>query len=277
MRAFQSRQLRATACFIALGLSFLIGTSNLYAVPIDHFDGPLDQQTLHTIGSANSADQHDESFFLSSGSFGGERDAALDQDVGNDTGEANVRVNPEILGLPSSRYTLSANARNEPTGLIQWDGVDNSMTLNPTGLGMEDLTLGGVDDRFILGIFRDDFPADLTLTVYTDADHFSKHTLELPGLIHDPTEFEIPYADFTPDPSATGGANFEKVGAIELLIEASPNTDFQLDFLFTGTNVDPAATIPEPSTLVSLLGGLFVGLVFCGRRRSRRHGGRGTW
>ncbi len=67
---------------------------------------------------------------------GGERDAYVELLSGP------TQVKLDIVS-PPGYFAFSADALATGRGMVQWDGPDNSITLNPTGLGGIDLTEGG--------------------------------------------------------------------------------------------------------------------------------------
>jgi len=105
-------------------------------------------------------------------------------------------------------------------GLV-YDGPDASSNIDPTGLNGIDLTAGGTSYAFKFGLVSD-LGADLAITVFTDATHYSMAWQTIPT---DPTfNFVTTYAGFSqffpvgPD----GGADFRNVGAIAFLLCNGP-------------------------------------------------------
>ncbi|MDR3402202.1 MAG: autotransporter domain-containing protein [Chthoniobacter sp.] len=166
------------------------------------------------------------------GILGGERDIQINLTGGVIAGNTMSAV------VSSGFFSYSQDATITGNAVIQWDGVDGSPTLNPTGLGGIDLTGGGLQNKFQLGVFFDDLPVNVTLTVYTDAGNASSVTTTLPGLIFSSTDFTFNYSSFTTLLGA--GANFANVGAITLTLGSTTTApDVVLDYF---TVAPPGAT-----------------------------------
>lgn len=154
-------------------------------------------------------------------------------------GERDMQVVAEIISLngPQSAVatvgtlTLGTNPNGQGRGVIQWDGVDGSTTLNPTGLGGQNLRAGGAEG--ISFTFRNEVAGSiLTVDIYTDATHFSRFSAPIPQtMVTDPPEpVFLPFDDpsvFVPM-GAAGGADFSNVGAIEALLQGAFEADITL-------------------------------------------------
>ena len=100
-----------------------------------------------------------------------------------------LNVQPYVLASQHTKITADPSATPELDYAtdtsdgqlhIAWDGTGTS-TLNPTGLGGANLTAGGAD-AFRMHFLLEDLSGNvLTFTVHTDATHFSKATVNLPG------------------------------------------------------------------------------------------------
>ncbi|MCO6451524.1 MAG: DUF11 domain-containing protein, partial [Caldilineales bacterium] len=117
----------------------------------------------------------------------------------------------------------SVHAQSE----IQWDGVDGSPTLDPTGLGGFDITDGYRKDSLQLAIIFLDNPVDLDFSIFTDGSNASTYALPLPGGMYTPQEVVMPLKLFTT--SLGSGANFSDVGAVSIFIESTSAPDFIID------------------------------------------------
>jgi uncharacterized repeat protein (TIGR01451 family) len=170
------------------------------------------------------------------GILGGERDLSI-----NLTGGV-IAGNTMSATVSSGFYSYSQDATIAGTGTIQWDGADGSATLNPTGLGGVDLTMGGTQDAILIGTFFDDLPVNLVIEVFTDAGNASTATVALPGLIFSSTNFAFPYSSFTTTLGA--GADFTNVGAIVLSAgSAMTAPDLVLDFVQTTALINATKTV----------------------------------
>jgi hypothetical protein len=188
---------------------------------------------------------------------GGEREATLTRLSGADP--ATLNFNSGASG------TLSVANGTGGTSLsrIVWDGSGDAgaATIDATGLGGIDFTVGGLQDAFDLRVVANDFPAFITIDVYSDALNASTLTIASPGLIPGPASVPLlfEYANFST--LLGSGASFNNVGAIVLRINANLNaTDIELDFFGTTTT-----QVPEPGPLAAL--GLGIGLLAFARRR----------
>jgi uncharacterized repeat protein (TIGR01451 family) len=102
---------------------------------------------------------------------------------------------------------------------VNWDGSNsNAAVLNPTGLGQIDLTSQGAATGITLAAGDDHDSGQLTLKVYSDAGDWSWATVSMqnttdgsPG-----SSTFVPFSSFNVGGGA--GANFSKVGAIQLSI-----------------------------------------------------------
>ena len=171
---------------------------------------------------------------MGAGILGTEQDMAIE--VNSGTGWLTLAADEfDVFGEDLDLLSHSHDASITGQSWITWDGVADT----PTGLGGVDLTEGGLSSVFEFDVIMDDFAVDLTFTVWTDAANWSVGTIALPGGIpFNPGQtFVLPYADFTVGGGT--GADFENVGAIELLIDGQiPGTDLLLGIIQT----------PEPGT-----------------------------
>jgi Calx-beta domain-containing protein len=124
-----------------------------------------------------------------------------------------------------------------------WDGPDNSGSLDPEGLGGVDLTVGGRKDSLQFrfpGLAVGVTAAQLTVTVYTDADHSSKFGPS--PLVTSSERLLAPFGLWTAS-GALGGADFADVGAIVVSITDTEDIDgFYLDWVRSVSAVTPRMT-----------------------------------
>jgi large repetitive protein len=148
-----------------------------------------------------------------------------------------------FVQLTSSRGSVSLGANSDFPGMldfasgsasngifwVNWDGsnTDASM-LNPTGLGQMDITSQGTATGISLSLAADHDNGFVTLKVYSDATNWSWATIPLQntgdGSLGDST-----YVAFSSFSVGGGtGANFCKVGAIQLAINGANANDGQI-------------------------------------------------
>ncbi len=208
------RPLRATprrliSALLLIGLLMLYAASFVSAAPdavvtIDHFDaaqGPV----VASLGNP------------AGGSVSGPNVLGTERDV-------RVTVLSGSPGTASMQAITSDLLHSQDTGiiaqtLIQWDGVDGSITLNPSGLGGVDLTQAGTQNGLAISVLLNDLPIDLKFTIYSGPNS-STATISLPGGQTGgslPIDYYVPFGAFTT--LGGSGANFSSVGAVELLID----------------------------------------------------------
>ena len=187
---------------------------------------------------------------------GGEREATLIRNSGADP--ATLNFNSGASG------TLSVANGTGGTSLstVVWDGSADagSLALDTLGLGGVDFTVGGLQNAFDLRVVANDFPAAITIDVYSGSDA-STLTLNSTGLIPGPASVPLLFEFASFNTLSGAGADFTNIGAIVLTINATFNaTDIELDFFGTTTT-----QVPEPGPLAAL--GLGLGLLAFSRRR----------
>lgn len=248
--------------FVVLGLVAVLaglmadrrGTAAV--VTIDAFSGT--QGPVVVTGSP-SGTKTGFSTLITGAALGGERDFLITRtsaNIGTVTGDVGVAS----VGAFSLGTVLTTTA----TGLLKYDGVNGTSTLNPTGLG-------GLD--FTAAVFSGSFRADMiggsiTFTVYTDATRFSTATLAIPasGVL---VPYSIPFGSFTPA-GPGGGANFSSVGAVTVLVNSGTGAGGGGADISIGpiqvTTTPAAAVVPEPASFL-VFGASLLGLFLY-----RRHG-----
>jgi hypothetical protein len=156
---------------------------------------------------------------ISGSALGGDRDLEVVRLSGS--GTVTAQVSGPLL-------TFATVAGDTGRALFAWDGVDGAPSINPTGLGGQDLTAGGHDAlRFIIN--QGTPGLQLAVEVYSDATHTSAFAFSLP-LLASPTEFILPYSDFISSQGSLG-ADFSSVGAITLLIESLDGAGGDLELM----------------------------------------------
>lgn len=189
-----------------------MGVAAQAGMTIDSFDSRQHIFADRVYGATNS------SFLVTPEAevLGGERDLCVrhvDGAVGALMGDV-ACVFPDAASLSCGLRVMGCLS-------LVYDGPDASSDVDPTGLNGIDLTAGGTSYAFKFGLVSD-LGADLAITVYTDATHYSMAWLTIPT---DPAfNFITTYAGFSqffpagPD----GGADFTNVGAIAFLLCNGP-------------------------------------------------------
>lgn len=154
------------------------------------------------------------------GTLGGERNVLLDADTGVltfsvDTANDNVSIGPSAGGTGSA--------------LIQYDGVDGSINLDPNGLGGANFVAGALADAslessgVILLVRGEAAGATIDLTLHSGAGNNSTITRTIPqDLPPDFGEIFIAFSDFDAANGAIvngSGVDVENVGAVEAVVD----------------------------------------------------------
>lgn len=150
------------------------------------------------------------------------------------------------VGIADGGLFFNSDSSVSGRAIIQWDGADASITLNPIGLQTSpgvgvDLTMGGTVEAIQFEILSADLPAGFRFTVgaYTNANTYAIAELQAPQVPSGstPATVNIPLALFNCPSSVTnlgGGVtlvgvtcgtqpvNFANLGALELQINTPP-------------------------------------------------------
>lgn len=235
---------------------FLFLHSLALALPIDTFDTKQEVQGV-TGGEVRQSTS-------GPGILGGSRT------VVTKSGNPKVAIGPFFYSSINETHTIlrhSLDAGERGSSLIFWDG-DNDAQLDPQGLGNLDLSSDGATGFELLVRFFDNvLPLPIEITVFTDANRFSKYQIVLnqsvdstqgiPGAVKE-KKLLFPFAAFSAA-GLQGGCQFDKVGAIslEILGEKAPAVDLDIDFLSTNgvcNDIDAKALTFMPNTLLDLNG-----------------------
>ncbi|WP_347259245.1 PEP-CTERM sorting domain-containing protein [Methylocaldum sp.] len=224
--------------------------------------------------------------------LGGQRDIWANCITGCDD-----TVSRSLAVVSGGQFRFSNDSGVTGEAIVQWDGNDQDIALNTTGLGGFDLTSGGTIHAFQLTTIESDLGWFFRIEAFTDDDEWTKITLAAtcvdasgpldPGCVPSPHTSTIPFAAFMDgslcgftgtspyvdgvvaiECGSGGTANLANLGALQVALNtgddvaggSAPRTA-NLDL-----RLDSVETIPEPMTL-GLLG---IGLVAAGL--SRRNG-----
>ncbi|MFO7705167.1 MAG: PEP-CTERM sorting domain-containing protein [Halopseudomonas sp.] len=185
------------------------------------------------------------------------------------------------IGVAGGILAFSVDAGATGTGTVQWDGFDNSIDLDTTGLNGADLTSDGSTGFLVTTIFSD-LGYRFDIEAYTDDNNWTKISF-LATEVAVPTSSYIPFDGFTNallcgytgDGSAgssfpgvtsitcgTGTVDWTNLGALQLIIDPLGGTT-SVDLI-----LDSVTTIPEPGVL-ALMGMGLLAAGFAGRRKSK--------
>ena len=162
-------------------------------------------------------------------------------------------VNP-VRAKVESGYFQYAEDVPPATGKVTiiWDG-DTDNNLNRTGLGGIDFKQDG-STKFILKDFTHDLSlaqgafTKLTIKVYSSPSSFSRIERTYAGEINIPQDEEFLFDQFAIDPGALTGANFNSIGAIELIVDAA-NAN-AVDMGFSSFRTDQCGRVPDTNKKV---------------------------
>lgn len=168
--------------------------------------------------------------------IGGERDLFVN--LTSNTGAIQLSVNDTTLGLPGL-LVFGSSGQGDGERRVSWDGLDgNAAVIDDTGLGSVDLTDGGSALGLQLQVGADLAGSQAVVRLYSNdgvfgvANRFSSATLAIPQTGGNVSQKEfLPFSDFTV--VGGGGADFTRVGAIELEITGTANIDGQADIVGT--------------------------------------------
>jgi hypothetical protein len=186
---------------------------------------------------------------VAGGMLGGERDGYLVLTSGGSAATSEV-----VDGTLSQREMAGSDSQL----YLVWDGPDNLVFIDHSGLGGVDFTAGGTQDALSIQILLNAPSAATTLNflAYTSASDYSQATFTAP--VGASTQI-VSFASFVP--LAGSGVDFSQIGALAFFSDQGISEQ-SMDF-----GVIQTTAVPEPSAFALVLTGV-IGLA--GWRRSRR-------
>ncbi|HYO24428.1 MAG TPA: SdrD B-like domain-containing protein, partial [Lacipirellulaceae bacterium] len=157
--------------------------------------------------------------------LGGERDFRVEITGGTDEFSSVSLISAGGLLRLASGAMVTGNAT------IVWDGQDgNPNAINPTGLGGLDFTKDGPNRMtgIRLSVGADHPNSVVKLRIYSDATHWSEFTTTVPESTGGAIDKQVVFDFANPSSSGGGGADFTKVGAIELTFVGVNAVDAQI-------------------------------------------------
>jgi uncharacterized repeat protein (TIGR01451 family) len=145
--------------------------------------------------------------------LGGERDFRVEITAGTDEFSSVSLISAGGLLRLASSSLITGNAT------VVWDGQDaNANAINYTGLGGLDFTHDGPNTMtgIRLSVGADHAGSVVKLRIYSDATHWSEFTTTVPESAGGAIDKQAVFNFNTPSSTGGGGADFTKVGAIEL-------------------------------------------------------------
>ena len=157
--------------------------------------------------------------------LGGERDFRVEITGGADEFSSVSLISAGGLLRLASGAMVTGNAT------IVWDGTDgNAGAINHTGLGGLDFTHDGPNTMtgIRLSVGADHPNSVVKLRIYSDATHWSEFTTTVPESTGGAIDKQAVFTFASPSSSGGGGADFTKVGAIELTFVGVSAVDAQI-------------------------------------------------
>ncbi len=199
--------------------------------------------------------------------LGGNRDLYVSKltDNAGDLASRNATV-----AVGGGVFDFSTSTGTSGRAQIQWDGAEATAAIDYTGLGGLDLTFGGTQNAFAIGVVFSDAGFNFKITAYTDAANYTEVTIAANEHLV-PTTTTIPFSAFllasgsylggTVVVQQTGtGSDLTNLGALVVDIDQlGQKTSLDL-------TLDQVTTVPEPSVL-GLMG---IGLLAAGYSRGKK-------
>ena len=145
------------------------------------------------------------------------------------------------------------------TGIMRWDGVNSSPTINPQGLGGVNIMDDGLD-RIVMGLSTDLPGLNVTFKIYDMNGNMSSIARTFSSAMPTKVDEDFLFSGFG------GNADFTSVGAIKLLLNGPERIDVAINLIEISKPV--GIPIPEPT---SILGLLVIGATGAGSILKRKH------
>ena len=219
----------------ALASTVLLGVGNAQAnaknIFIDEF---LDLQMVETTGPRTNSQVGPTGNIL-----GGYRDIFIEA-VNNKPNNPYLRSN---LSVVDGEAYFNNDAYITGTGTIRWDGVNDSQTLNPQGLGGINITQGNLDSISMDVVLADIAGLGMTFTIYDMNSNSSSISRTLNSSTLTSKAETFLFQDFV------GTADFTNVGAIQLDISRPES----MDAVIGSVMISQSTPVPEPTSILGLL------------------------
>ena len=178
-------------------------------------------------------------------------------DVTNTSNEESNRSN---LSVGNGEAFFSNDVGVTGTGVMRWDGANDSEEIDVDGLGGINIEENGLNS-IVMGLSSDLPGLNVRFNIYDVSGKMSYIDRTFSSSIPTKVNEDFLFSDFV------GNADFTDVGAIELLLKGPQRIDVAID-LIEIARTNPPKPIPEPT---SILGLLVIGATGAGSILKRKH------